>query len=90
MPIVTLALHAPLPMMFNRAEFVRAGGFISYGPNYPALVRPAADCIDKILRETKPGHLAVEQPTKFDLAINLKTAKAPGPASLAGAFDKVD
>jgi putative tryptophan/tyrosine transport system substrate-binding protein len=77
-PIVTLALHAGLPTIFNSAEFVRAGGLISYGPNYPALFRRAADYVDKILRGTKPGDLPVEQPTKFDLAINLKTAKALG------------
>jgi putative tryptophan/tyrosine transport system substrate-binding protein len=77
-PIVTLALHARLPTIFNSAEFVRAGGLVSYGPNYPALFRRAADYVDKILRGTKPGDLPVEQPTKFDLAINLKTAKALG------------
>jgi putative ABC transport system substrate-binding protein len=77
-PIVTLALHARLPTIFNSAEFVRAGGLISYGPDYPALFRRAADYVDKILRGTKPGDLPVEQPTKFDLAINLKTAKALG------------
>jgi putative tryptophan/tyrosine transport system substrate-binding protein len=75
---VTLALHARLPTIFNSAEFVRAGGLISYGPNYPALFRRAADYVDKILRGTRPGDLPVEQPTKFDLAINLKTAKALG------------
>ena len=65
-PIVTLALHARLPTIFNSAEFVRAGGLISYGPDYPALFRRAADYVDKILRGTKPGDLPVEQPTKFE------------------------
>ena len=77
-PIVTPALHARLPTIFNSAEFVRAGGLISYGADYPALFRRAADYVDKILRGAKPGDLPVEQPTKFDLVINLKTAKALG------------
>jgi putative tryptophan/tyrosine transport system substrate-binding protein len=91
-PIVTLALHARLPTIFNSAEFVRAGGLISYGPDYPALFRRAADYVDKILRGTKPGDLPVEQPTKFDLAINLKTAKALGisvPSTLISRADEV-
>jgi putative tryptophan/tyrosine transport system substrate-binding protein len=76
--IVTLALRAQLPTIFTGADFVRAGGLISYGPDYPALFRRAADYVDKILRGTKPGDLPVEQPIKFDLVINLKTAKALG------------
>jgi putative tryptophan/tyrosine transport system substrate-binding protein len=91
-PIVTLALHARLPTIFNSAEFVRAGGLISYGPDYPALFRRAADYVDKILRGTKSGDLPVEQPTKFDLAINLKTAKALGlsvPSTLISRADEV-
>jgi putative tryptophan/tyrosine transport system substrate-binding protein len=75
-PIVTLALRARLPTIFNSAEFVRAGGLISYGADYPALFRRAADFVDKILRGAKPGDLPVEQPTKFNLVVNLKTAKA--------------
>ena len=77
-PIVTLALGAQLPTSLTSAESVRAGGLMSYGPDYPAIFRRAADYVDKILRGTKPGDLPVEQPTKFDLVINLKTAKALG------------
>ena len=78
MLIVTLALSARLPTMFTTAETTRVGGLISYGPNFPALFRRAADYVDKILRGAKPGDLPVEQPTKFDLVVNLKTAKALG------------
>jgi putative tryptophan/tyrosine transport system substrate-binding protein len=78
MSIVTLALSARLPTIYTNAENARAGGLISYGPNVPELFRRAADYVDKILRGAKPGELPVEQPTKFDLVINLKTAKALG------------
>jgi putative tryptophan/tyrosine transport system substrate-binding protein len=77
-PIVTLALDAQLPTTFSEADAVRAGGLMSYGPNFPVLFARAADYVDKILRGAKPGELPVEQPTKFDLVINLKTAKALG------------
>jgi putative tryptophan/tyrosine transport system substrate-binding protein len=77
-PIVTLALDAQLPTTFSDADAVRAGGLMSYGPNFPVLFARAADYVDKILRGAKPGDLPVEQPTKFDLVINLKTAKALG------------
>jgi putative tryptophan/tyrosine transport system substrate-binding protein len=76
--IVTLALGAQLPTSLTTAQSVRAGGLMSYGPDYPAIFRRAADYVDKILRGTKPGDLPVEQPTKFHLVINLKTAKALG------------
>jgi putative tryptophan/tyrosine transport system substrate-binding protein len=76
--IVTLALGAQLPTSLATAESVRAGGLMSYGPDYPAMFRRAADYVDKILHGTRPGDLPVEQPTKFDLVINLKTAKALG------------
>jgi putative ABC transport system substrate-binding protein len=65
-------------MMFNIGSTVQLGALISYGPNFPGLFRRAADFVDKILRGAKPGDLPVEQPTKFDLVINLKTAKALG------------
>jgi putative tryptophan/tyrosine transport system substrate-binding protein len=74
--INTLALAARLPTMHTFREGVEAGGLMSYGANFPDLFRRAADFVDKILRGAKPGDLPVEQPTKFDLIINLTTAKA--------------
>jgi putative tryptophan/tyrosine transport system substrate-binding protein len=76
--INTLALAARLPATYNQREYVEAGGLMSYAPNFPDLFRRAADYVDKILRGTKPGDIPIEQPTKFDLAINLTTAKALG------------
>jgi putative ABC transport system substrate-binding protein len=76
--INTLALIARLPTIYVVREYVEAGGLMSYGPNFPDLFRRAADYVDKILRGAKPGEIPVEQPTKFDLAINLTTAKALG------------
>ncbi len=76
--IFTLALGARLPTVFSTRDFVRSGGFMSYGPNYSDLFRRAADYVDKILRGTKPGDIPVEQPTKFELVVNLTTAKALG------------
>jgi putative tryptophan/tyrosine transport system substrate-binding protein len=76
--ILTLALGARLPAIFNNRSFVEVGGFMSYGPNFPDLFRRAADLVDKILRGAKPADIPVEQPTKFDLVFNLTTAKALG------------
>ena len=76
--INTLALGLRLPTMHGFREFAEAGGLMSYGPNFPDLHRRAADLVDKILRGAKPGDIPVEQPTKFDLVINLTTAKALG------------
>jgi putative ABC transport system substrate-binding protein len=90
--INTLALAARLPTMWSHRDFVEAGGLMSYGPNYPDLFRRTADYVDKILRGAKPGDLPVEQPTKFDLVINLTTAKALGleiPPTLLGRADEV-
>jgi putative ABC transport system substrate-binding protein len=72
------ALSARVPTMSAYREYVHAGGLMSYGPNYPDLFRRSADLVDKILRGTSPKDIPVEQPTKFDLVINLKTAKALG------------
>jgi putative tryptophan/tyrosine transport system substrate-binding protein len=74
--INTLALGERLPVMHGYREYVEAGGLMSYGPNYPDLFRRAADYVDKILHGAKPGDIPVEQPTKFDLIVNLTTAKA--------------
>jgi putative tryptophan/tyrosine transport system substrate-binding protein len=76
--ILTLALGARLPTIWATRDYVQAGGLMSYGPNFPALFRGAAELVDKFLRGTKPSDIPVEQPTKFDLVINLKTAKALG------------
>ena len=74
----TLALGARLPTMHGGREYVEAGGLMSYGANYPDLFRRAGDYVDKILRGAKSAELPVEQPTKFDLIINLTIAKALG------------
>jgi putative ABC transport system substrate-binding protein len=76
--INALALNARLPTMFGGRNFVQAGGLMCYAASFPDLFRRAAELVDKILRGTKPGDIPVEQPTKFDLIINLKTAKALG------------
>ena len=76
--INTLALGARLPTMYANREFVQAGGFMSYGPNFHDLYRRAAELVDKILRGAKPADIPVEQPTKFELIVNLIAAKAIG------------
>jgi ABC-type uncharacterized transport system substrate-binding protein len=90
--IVTLALAARLATMYPSREHVDAGGLMSYGPNFTDLHRRAADFVDKILRGAKPADIPVEQPTKFDLIINLTTAKALGidvPPTLLARADEV-
>ena len=67
-----------LPTILGYDDYVEAGGLMSYGPNYADLFRRAAEMVDKILRGTKPGAIPVEQPIKFDLAININTATALG------------
>jgi putative ABC transport system substrate-binding protein len=76
--INTLALDARLPTMHGVREHVEAGGLMSYGTNFLDLFRRTADLVNKILRGTKPADIPVEQPTKFDLVVNMKTAKAIG------------
>jgi putative ABC transport system substrate-binding protein len=90
--IITFALSRRLPTIFNTRDYVQAGGLMSYGANFPALFRRAAEYVDKILRGAKPGDLPVEQPTKFDLVINLTTARALGltiPPTLLSIADEV-
>jgi putative tryptophan/tyrosine transport system substrate-binding protein len=91
-PIVDLAAKHRLPAIYAGREFVDAGGLIAYGVSYPHLYYRAASFVDKILKGAKPADLPVEQPTKFELVINFKTAKALGltiPPSLLGRADEV-
>jgi putative ABC transport system substrate-binding protein len=90
--INALAIAAHLPTMYAFREFVDSGGLMSYGPSFPDLFRRSADYVDKILRGAKPGDLPVQQPVKFELVINLKTAKALGieiPPTLLALADEV-
>ena len=91
-PIVELAAKNRLPAIYPFVEFVDAGGLMSYAPNYADLFRRAATFVDKILKGAKPADLPVEQPTKFELIINLKTAKQIGltiPPNVLARADKV-
>jgi putative tryptophan/tyrosine transport system substrate-binding protein len=90
--INTSALGARLPTMHGSRDYVEAGGLMSYGPNYPDLFRRSADYVDKMLHGAKPGDIPVEQPTKFDLVVNLTTARALGldlPPTLLARADEV-
>jgi putative tryptophan/tyrosine transport system substrate-binding protein len=92
MRILTLALGARLPTIFSTRDFVQGGGFMSYGPSYTERFGRAADYVDKILRGAKPGDIPVEQPTKFELVVNLITAQALGlevPPTLLARADEV-
>jgi len=76
--IADRAAKLKIPTLFEDRYFVEMGGLMSYGPNFRKLHRRAADYVDKILKGAKPGDLAIEQPTNFELVINKRTAKALG------------
>jgi putative tryptophan/tyrosine transport system substrate-binding protein len=90
--VLDFAAKNRLPAMYYDSEWVEAGGLMSYASNYGDLWRRAADFVDKILKGTKPADIPVEQPTKFELVINLKTAKQIGvtiPSSVLARADRV-
>ena len=90
--IADLATRRRLPTMFGISENVEAGGLMSYGPSLPDLWRRTATFVDKILKGAKPADVPVEQPTRFELTINLKTAKALGltiPQSVLARADQI-
>jgi ABC-type uncharacterized transport system substrate-binding protein len=90
--LVDLAAKTRLPAVYPLRDFVDAGGLMSYGPNGPDLFRRAAVYVDKILKGAKPADLPVEQPTKFELVINFKTAKTLGltiPPSVLARADEI-
>jgi putative ABC transport system substrate-binding protein len=90
--IVTLVTKTRLPAIYDHRDFVTAGGLMAYGPNVPELFRRAASYVDKILKGARPADLPVEQPTRFEFVVNLKTAKALGlniPRSILARADQV-
>jgi putative tryptophan/tyrosine transport system substrate-binding protein len=90
--IVDFVLHEHLPAMFQFREYAQLGGLMSYGPNVQDMFRRGANYVDKILKGARPADLPIEQPTKFELVINLKTAKALGltiPQTLLATADEV-
>jgi ABC-type uncharacterized transport system substrate-binding protein len=87
-----MALELKLPTIYAYRDYVESGGLVSYGPNIRSMFRRAAELVDKVLRGTKAGDIPVEQPTNFELVINLKTAKALGleiPPQLLARADEV-
>jgi putative ABC transport system substrate-binding protein len=92
LPIVQYANKAKVPTLYQVSEFVRAGGLIGFGPDFAGLFKRGAYYVDRILKGTKPSDLPVERPTKFELLINLKTAKSLGleiPPTLLARADEV-
>ena len=90
--VTTLAAKHRLPAMYYLREFVDAGGLMAYGPDLAMMTRRAAEYVDKILNGARPGDLPIEQPTKFELVVNLKTAKTLGitiPQSILVRADEV-
>ena len=88
--MLDFALQNRLPAMYAAPEFVDGGGLMSYAPNYGDQFRRAAIYVDKILKGAKPGDLPVEQPTKFELVVNLKTAKQIGLTSPPNVLARAD
>jgi putative ABC transport system substrate-binding protein len=76
--ILTFALSTRLPMIYSTRDFVRSGGLMSYGPSYVDMFRHAGDYVHRILQGSNPGDMPVEQPTRFELVLNLTTARALG------------
>jgi putative ABC transport system substrate-binding protein len=90
--LIELAAHHRLPSIWEGAAYVRDGGLLSYGPSFPDMYRRSAGYVAKILNGAKPAELPIEQPVRFELAVNLKIAKAFGltvPPSLLGRADEV-
>lgn len=90
--ITGFALKSRIPALYGAMEFVQAGGLMSYGPSYPEMFRRGANYVDRILKGAKPGDLPIEQPTRFEFVVNLKTAKALGltiPQSVLQRADQV-
>jgi len=90
--LIALALDAKIPAIYGTRENPAAGGLMSFGPDLADLYRRAADFVDKILRGAKPADIPIEQPTKFEIVVNLKTAKAMGldiPESFLARADEV-